>query len=183
MEHQADLRLVRRFDSALEDDERKQIGDLLLEAFGEFFENRIFFKQIPHERIILLRRGEVVAQCGIDYRAMRADDRIIYTLGVVDLCVRQTLRGRGLGERLLREVIEEAGSRAVDYVLLVAEDGRLYRRVGFAPLSAEMRWLAVEDLHSVTVVQETLQNEMYSLPIRAAGPLEARKIDLLGYMY
>jgi predicted N-acetyltransferase YhbS len=179
----AELRLERRFDSALAAEERAQLGELLREAFGEFFAERLFYKQIPQQRIVLLQRSEIVGQCGLDYRAMRADDRVIYTLGAVDLCVRQAVRGRGLGERLLREFLAEARCREVDYALLLARDGRLYRKLGFAPLVAQVRWLAVEDLRSVTVLDETVAGEIYALPVRADAPLAVRELDFLGYMF
>jgi hypothetical protein len=44
-------------------------------------------------------------------------------------------------------------------------------------------WLAIKDVHSVAVLRETLTDEIYSLPIRAAAPLSVAQLDFLGYMF
>lgn len=179
----ADVAIERCVDSALSEADGAELRGLLHEAFGDYYADRIFFKQIPHERILLRTEAGIVGQCGLDHRVMRADDRVIYTLGVVDLCVRKELRGRRLGERLVREVLAVGQARRVDHVVLLARDGRLYRRLGFSPLTAEVTWLGIEDLRSVAVLTETLTDEIYTHPIRATHPLRVRHLDFLGYMF
>jgi len=177
------ISVERWVDSALSQVDRAALRDLLHAAFGDCFVDRIFFKQIPHERIVLRTEVGIVGQCGLDHRVMRADDGLIYTLGVIDLCVREELRGRRYGERLMREVLAVARTRSVDHVILVANDGRIYQRLGFSPLTAQVTWLGIEDLNSVAVLTETLTDEIYTHPIRAPHPLRIRHLDFLGYMF
>jgi GNAT superfamily N-acetyltransferase len=117
-----DIRIDRGFDSALTAQEHAELHELLREAFGGYFKDRAFFKQIPHERLLLRTPAGIAGQCGLDYRVMRAGHELIYTLGAVDLCVRQPLRGRGLGERLMRAMLAVAAERRVDHAILVAQD-------------------------------------------------------------
>jgi predicted N-acetyltransferase YhbS len=177
------ISVERCVDSALSEADSAELRDLLHEAFGDYFVDRIFFKQIPHERVLLRSEAGIVGQCGLDHRVMRADDGFIYTLGVVDLCVREELRGRRLGERLMREILAIGRTRKVDHVVLLAKDGRLYRKLGFSPLTARVTWLGIEDLHSVAVLTETMTDDLYTLPIRAPHRLKVRHLDFLGYMF
>lgn len=179
----ASITVERCVDSALSEADRAELRELLHEAFGDYYVDRIFFKQIPHERILLKSEAGIVGQCGLDHRVMRADDRFIYTLGVVDVCVRAELRGRRLGERLMREVFAVGQARKVDHIVLLAKDGRLYQRLGFSPLTAQVTWLAIEDLHSVAVLTETITDEIYTHPIRAPHRLRVAHLDFLGYMF
>jgi len=68
-------------------------------------------------------------------------------LRVVDLALLPAFRGRGVGERLLRELCTEAASCALPLILHVERENpalRLYRRLGFVATGEEGIHLRLE---------------------------------------
>ena len=69
---------------------------------------------------------------GVELRVIRAGLDVVRTFGISDLCVRESERSRGLAARLLAEVTQLARACELDFVILFADDDRLYRRNGWA---------------------------------------------------
>lgn len=66
---------------------------------------------------------------------------------VVDIALVPEQRGRGVGERLMRDVIDEAGSRGVKTTIHVEKPSparRLYERLGFVPVGEQGIHLLME---------------------------------------
>jgi ribosomal protein S18 acetylase RimI-like enzyme len=77
---------------------------------------------------------DVVGSVGVFEDADEADD----TLTLVAMYVTERARGRGVGDRLVRAVLDEALARGRRHVVLEVTSGNdpaisLYRRMGFAP--------------------------------------------------
>lgn len=61
---------------------------------------------------------------------------------LADVYVVESARGRGLGERLVRTIVEHPSVAEVRRQLLATADAHgLYRRVGFVPLTEPERWM------------------------------------------
>ncbi len=80
-----------------------------------------------------------------------ATDRRADALHLIDIALAPEHRGRGLGEAILRQLMDEAAALAVPLTLQVAQDNlaaqRLYRRLGLVATSAtethlSLRWPA-----------------------------------------
>jgi hypothetical protein len=110
--------------------------------------------------------GAVVAQMGVELRVIRVGGNVVRTFGVVDLCVRQSERSRGLGSRLLAEVSEFARACGMDFVILFADDGRLYARNGWAAVPNRCSWLKI---HEYTTLGLAPAADTGAMMVKAVG--------------
>ena len=73
----------------------------LLQACFPGYPGRSYFKLPPHFRYLAMTSSQgVAAQMGVEFRVIRVGDTVVRTFGVIDLCVRQSQRSRGLAGRL-----------------------------------------------------------------------------------
>jgi GNAT superfamily N-acetyltransferase len=157
------------------------LRDLLGECFPGY-PGRSYFKLPPHLRYVASSGGLVAAQLGLEYRVIRVGDDILRTFGVVDLCVREGFRGQGLAGRLLTETMAYAAACAMDFVLLFADDDRLYRRAGWDRVDNPLSWVKINEHATIGLAQAVTPHEMM---VRAVGrrPWPAGEIDLLGHVF
>ena len=113
---------------------------------------------------------------------MLFDKKPFAVFGVIDLCVREEYRGKGIGGELLKVLENKAQLANIDSILLLADDPRLYLQYGFKSMDVECIWLRIDEHKNFGVGRERIENEVM---FKALSPLfEARgPIDLLGYMY
>lgn len=66
---------------------------------------------------------------------------------IQDVTVLQEFRGRGIGKRIIRELLRHIGSHGIDWIGLIAEPGTVafYRGIGFREMegSVPMRFHAI----------------------------------------
>lgn len=105
-----------------------KIQALLTNSFREIYpSNRIHFKQLPHLRFLAFNQeNQLVGHVGLDYRVMNLNGEPLKILGIIDLCVSQNTRSKGIGTTLLLEVDEFAKGRNIDFILLFADNKTLY---------------------------------------------------------
>ena len=154
----------------------------LLQACFPGYPSRSYFKLPPHFRYIAMTGGLLVAQMGVELRVIRVGSNVLRTFGVVDLCVRQGERSHGLAGRLLAEVTDLARSCGMDFVILFADDDRLYSRNGWAGAANPCSWVKIHD-HS-TLGLATAQ-DTGALMVKRIGPQAwpAGEVDLLGHLF
>jgi predicted GNAT family acetyltransferase len=64
---------------------------------------------------------------------------------VSDVIVDPGWRGRGIGTWMMRGVVDDLAARGVCRIMLATDDAHeVYRRVGFAALSAPQRWMELD---------------------------------------
>lgn len=74
-----------------------------------------------------------------------ATDRAVFAY-VMDVFVLPEFRGRGIATALMREVLAHPDLQNLRYVLLATKDAHgLYAKVGFRPLAAPDRWMAIHN--------------------------------------
>lgn len=89
--------------------------------------------------------GGVAAQMGVEFRVIRVGDAVVRTFGIVDLCVRESQRSRGLAGRLLADVTAHARSCGMAFIVLFADDDRLYTRNGWARVTNRCSWVRIDE--------------------------------------
>jgi predicted acetyltransferase len=89
--------------------------------------------------------GDVAGQMGVEFRVIRVGDTVVRTFGVVDLCVAQSQRSRGLAARLLTEVTGFARDCGMAFIILFADDDRLYARNGWARVANRCSWVRINN--------------------------------------
>lgn len=162
-------------------DLHSSLRDLLGACFSGY-PDRSYFKLPPHLRFLAMSGGMVQAHVGVELRVIRVGDTVLRSLGVVDLCVRDGNRGRGLGSRLLAEVTDLAGSGGMDFVLLFADDDRLYVRNGWSRVNNPLSWVKIHEHRTLGVASSVTPSEMM---VKAVGPRPwpTGEVDLLGHVF
>jgi GNAT superfamily N-acetyltransferase len=154
----------------------------LLQGCFPGYPSRAYFKLPPHFRYLSVADSEMVGQVGVELRVIRVGRTVLRTFGVVDLCVRESERSRGLAGRLLAEVTELARSCRMDFIILVADDDRLYTRNGWARAANPCTWLKIDD-H--TTLGLATAEDTGALMVKKIGPHDwpDGEVDLLGHLF
>jgi GNAT superfamily N-acetyltransferase len=158
----------------------------LLQACFPGYPGRSYFKLPPHFRYVAMTGdgdvADVAAQMGVEFRVIRVGGRVLRTFGVVDLCVAEGQRSRGLAGTLLAEVTELARSCGMAFVVLFADDDRLYVRNGWARVTNRCSWLRINDHVTLGLAGPEDTGVMM---VKAVGeqPWPEGDVDLLGHLF
>jgi GNAT superfamily N-acetyltransferase len=177
-----DITVFRVAEAEIGADLRGQAQSLLQMCFAGY-PNRSYFKLPPHFRYLAIRSGTVLmAQMGVELRVIRVDEAVVRTFGVVDLCVRPSERSRGLASRLLAEVTEFARACGMDFIILFADDDRLYTRNGWARVRNRCTWLKIHDHTTLGLATKADPGAMMVKAVAEPGWPEG-DVDLLGHVF
>ena len=102
------MRIEQHLEMTVSESMDKELTELLQHAFPSIYPNRRYFKQLPHFRLIAYADERIIGQVGLDFRVMNVNGEPIHVLGIIDLCVREEVRGRGVGRALMDEVDVDA---------------------------------------------------------------------------
>ena len=160
---------------------RQQVQALLQTCFPGY-PGRSYFKLPPHFRYLARERGALVGQMGVELRVIRVGSTVVRTFGVVDLCVRPAERSRGLAARLLSEVTELARSCGMDFVILFADDDRVYARNGWARAANRCSWLKIHD-HTTVGLAHAEQTGALMVKVTGQRAWPGGEVDLLGHLF
>lgn len=177
------LRIERREEDQLSVDETEALAALLDDSFPDMFNGRVYFKQLPNFRFLVWRNEHLCGQVGVSHRIMRLGETPMRVFGVIDMCVAEPERRAGIGRSLLEAVIGAAQSGGADFVLLYADDPRIYEAHGFVLRKNLCRWLAIDEHHTLGVQTETLNECMMSLSFRDTDWPELDELDMMGYLF
>jgi GNAT superfamily N-acetyltransferase len=154
----------------------------LLQLCFPGYPSRAYFKLPPHFRYLAVAGSELAGQVGVELRMIRVGRTVLRTFGVVDLCVRESARSRRLAGRLLAEVTELARSCRMDFIILFADDDRLYTRNGWARVANPCTWLKIDN-H--TTLGLATAEDTGALMVKKIGPHDwpDGEVDLLGHLF
>lgn len=171
----------------LDPGEKEGISSVLQEAFPDVeFEGRIFYKQLPTLRFLAKVKGQVIGQVGVDHRTIMINGTPTPILGVVDLCVKQAFCGKGIGSALLEKIHALAEEKHIPHVVAFADDQRIYKALGYAPVDAVCRFLAVEVDPGVLRSHSVIEREEPSLMMKSFVETQWEdrpQIDFLGHIF
>ena len=174
--------IERHLESEISSDTHRAIQALRNSCFIEHAVPRSYGKQLPHFRILASDDQELVGHVGVDHRVMRFGDQVCSVFGVVDLCVAEDMRGKGIGGALLSRIEEYARRGRIDVMFLLCYKPELYLSQGFRRLDAECNYLGIDEHKNLGVLSEHLSGEIM---IKSFGmdQLPTGPIDFLGYMF
>jgi predicted N-acetyltransferase YhbS len=155
----------------------------LLQACFPGYPSRNYFKLPPHFRYLAMTgSGGVAAQMGVEFRVIRVGDAVVRTFGVVDLCVGEGQRSRGLAGRLLAEVTELARSCGMAFIVLFADDDRLYTRNGWVRVTNRCSWVRIDEHVTLGLARHT---DTGAMMVKALGEhtWPDGEVDLLGHLF
>ena len=176
------IAVIRVAEAEIGADLSRRLQALLQTCFAGY-PSRSYFKLPPHFRYLAMTRsGTVAAQMGVEFRVIRVGDTVVRTFGVVDLCVEESQRSRGLAGRLLAEVTALARSRGMAFIVLFADDDRLYARNGWARVTNRCTWVRINDHLTLGLAR---QEDTGAMMIKALGqqPWPEGDVDLLGHLF
>ena len=177
------MRIDSHIEHKIEPEAHSEIAKLRDACFPGCRHSRSYFKQLPHFRLFARDDSDVlVGHVGVDHRLMRFGDEVAKVFGVIDLCVSEEVRGKGIGGRLVEEIEGLAGRSGIDALLLVAEDERLYRRCGFEGLDAHCTWMRIDEHRNHGMAEEELVGELMIKRLNPQLTLNG-PIDYLGYLF
>ncbi|WP_371826106.1 GNAT family N-acetyltransferase [Photobacterium sp. GJ3] len=157
------------------------IQQLRNESFPKHQVARSYYKQCPHLRLLAYDGDTLTGHLGLDYRRIRVGDSVLKVLGVIDFCVREQVRGTGIGSAMLTYLNQYAQSRAVDFIMLLSEHETFYRKHGFQNISAQHHWLMIHEHQNFGIGHHWL-DDLWVCSIQGA-PWPDGEIDWLGYLY
>jgi N-acetylglutamate synthase-like GNAT family acetyltransferase len=162
--------------------DREQLQALLADCFPEHLTQRIYYKQLPQFRLLIHENGDVVAQVGVEHRVIRVGDAVHRVFGVIDLATHSAHRGRGLAGALLERLEATAREYGVEFVILFADDQRLYERRGYVQADNTLKFLGIDEHQSVGVLERSLPEAFMVLEVGESRWLPGL-VDLLGYLF
>jgi GNAT superfamily N-acetyltransferase len=178
----AALTVVRVAEAEIGADLSRQLQALLRECFPGY-PSRSYFKLPPHFRYVAMTGGGgVAAQMGVEFRVIRVGDAVVRTFGVVDLCVRESQRSLGLAGRLLGEVTAFARSCGMAFIVLFADDDRVYARNGWARVTNRCSWVRIDEHRTLGLARHA---DTGAMMVKALGEhtWPDGEVDLLGHLF
>ncbi len=158
------------------------LRSLLQECFPGY-PSRSYFKLPPHFRYLAVADdGAVAAQLGVELRVIRVGEVVLRTFGLVDVCVRDRDRSTGLASKLLAEATDYARACEAAFVILFADDDRLYTRNGWARVSNRCTWVKIDNHVTLGLARQVDPGVMM---VKATGhqAWPAGDVDLLGHLF
>jgi predicted acetyltransferase len=169
-------------DFEIPQEKREALRVLLNSCFPDYFIQREYFKQIPKFRYFVWDEEKLVAQMGVEDRVINVEGDIARIFGVIDLCVEDGYRSHNMATNLI-EMLENLGRKnGIDFIILFADDHRLYRKNGFKLVSNICRWLVIDELRSVEIFEKRLTN-CFMVKSLSQKPWKNGQVDLLGYLF
>ena len=176
------ITIIRVAETEIGADRHGDLQGLLQECFASY-PDRSYFKLPPHFRYLAMTgSGGVAAQMGVEYRIIRVGGAVLRTFGIVDLCVTAGQRDRGLAGRLLAEVTGLARSRGMAFIVLFADDPRLYARNGWTPVTNPCSWVKIHDHATVGLARREVPGAMMVKALDGQAWPDG-DVDLLGHVF
>lgn len=166
---------------------REPLRKLLYSCFPDFFETRAYAKQLPTFRLIAwdnskLVESKLIGQCAIDHRVVSIDDTPTTIFGIVDLCVDESARARGIATQLIETTEHLANENGIDCLLLFADDHRIYEKHGFTNHDCHVRWLGIDEHQSLGLNHKQMGDCLMIKSLRSTLD-RPQEIDMLGYLF
>jgi GNAT superfamily N-acetyltransferase len=166
----------------LSSDVRKLVNRLLVASFPDYPLDRSYYKLLPQFRYLVWKDENLIAQMGIEHRVITNTGIPARIFGPIDLCVASTYRSQKIATLLL-QLIEELGRTSkIDFLVLFADDSRLYTQNGYQRVANLCRWMKIDEHQTLGVGEESLSDCMM---VKQLGEQIWQNgiVDLLGYLF
>ncbi|MEL6441138.1 MAG: GNAT family N-acetyltransferase [Cyanobacteria bacterium J06621_8] len=160
-----------------------QITKLKNICFPNSKKDRSYYKQLPHFRYLVYDNEQLIGQMGVDYRVISVNISIFRIFGVIDLCIMPKYQRQGIATQLLNLLTKLAKEKSTDFLLLVADDDRLYARNGFKYVSNYCSFLRIHEHQNYGVALEKIENDFMVKQIGEKSWNQDGLMDLLGYRF
>lgn len=176
--------LIKEFE--LTEQQRSDIALLLQTCFPNTdYDNRAYFKQLPHYRLLLTESEKLIGQLGIDYRVMSLNKKQVTVFGVVDLVIHPAHQRTGGGTLLMQEFERVAlkYKQSIDFLFLVTDQPAFYERLGFIKTNPNVTWLKIYKGETYGIGNETITDSFLMYKSISGKSWEESELDMMGYWY
>jgi len=159
----------------------EQLQALLQSSFAEY-PDRSYFKLPPHFRYLAEINGDLAAQMGVELRIIRNGVHVMRVFGIVDLCVMPTSRSLGVATTLLKGVTQFARECDVEFIVLFADDDRLYLKNGWTRVDNPCSWVKIDN-HTTLGIAGNVKTHAMMVKAMSDRPWPEGEVDLLGHLF
>ena len=99
--------------------------------FPDYRLNRSDYKLLPQFRYLVWEGENLIAQMGIEHRVITNTGIPVRIFGLIDLCVASSYRSQKIATTLLQQIDELGRTSKIDFLVLFADDSRLYAENGY----------------------------------------------------
>lgn len=174
--------IVRKFEFEISSQEHTAITRLRNDCFDSCTRARSYFKQLPHFRYLAVENSEIVGMVGVDHRMISIDGSEFSIFGIIDLCVAQAHRGKGIAASLINAIDAQARISEIDFLVLMADNHAFYSKFGFELRNNYCAWLRINDFKNYGVAFEKLDQELMSKCLNGKE-WPGGMLDFLGYLF
>lgn len=171
-------------DYRLSQKEQKELLQLLCNSFPGYFNYRLYYKNVPTFRLLVKKNDLLIGQACIDYRVIRSlNNGPLQIFGIGDLCVANDFQHKQIGMRSLSTLENLALEGKIDALVLFADDHRLYRKVGFENERVTCRFMAVEDMSSICILDKEMSDCFMVKKLKLGLDFKNDHLDMLGHLF
>jgi GNAT superfamily N-acetyltransferase len=163
-------------------DTHQLINRLLMQSFPNYPSDRIYYKQLPQFRYLVWENENLLAQLGIEHRAIANAGALMRIFGLIDLCVAPQWRSQKIATTLLQQVEQLGQASNIDFLILFADDHRLYAENGYCRVANLCRWMMIDEHQTLGIAEKSLADCMMVKQI-GTQPWQDGTVDLLGYLF
>lgn len=160
----------------------KLINHLLIRSFPNYPSERSYCKLLPQFRYLVWMGENLIAHMGIEHRVITNTNIPVQIFGFIDLCVDSQYRSQKIATTLLQQIEVLGRSSRIDFLVLFADDHRLYTVNGYHRVANLCRWMMVDEHQTIGVTEQSLSDCMMVKPI-ATQMWQDGLVDLLGYLF
>jgi GNAT superfamily N-acetyltransferase len=155
---------------------------LLVSSFPDYPVDRSYYKLLPQFRYLVWEGENLIAQMGIEHRVITNTGIPARIFGLIDLCVDSSYRSQKIATTLLQQIEELGRTSKIDFLVLFADDSRLYAENGYQRVANICRWLKVDEHQTIGVGEKSLSDCMM---VKQVGEQTWQDglVDLLGYLF
>lgn len=166
----------------ISDSVHEAISELLVESFSDYPLERSYYKLIPQFRYLIWVDEKLVSQLGIEHRVIANTGVPAQIFGLIDLCVASSYRRQKIATTLLQQIETLARKSGIDFLVLFADDARLYVQNGYQRVDNCCRWMKVDEHQTLGIGEAPMSDCMMVKPIGEQRWLSGT-VDLLGYLF
>ncbi|MDB5665401.1 GNAT family N-acetyltransferase [Cypionkella sp.] len=158
-----------------------QIADLLTRCFDTDFDNKSYYRQRPHLRLIHRLNGQIIGHIGLLLRTVRMAGKLTDIAGLAEVCTHPDHRGQQIASRLLQAAIKLADSTPSEYLVLFGK-ASLYAGHGFIRHPNALTYLNISSGRTQEIATEPAETLMV-LPLRGQVWTTTAPLDMLGPLF
>lgn len=166
----------------LSDEVHKLANQLLVESFPDYPLDRSYYKLLPQFRYLVWAGENLIAHMGIEHRVITNTGTPARIFGLIDLCVASSYRSQKIATTLLQQIEELSKTSKIDFLILFADDSRLYAKNGYQRVENLCRWMKVDE-HQTLGVGEELMSDCMMVKQISEQTWQEGMVDLLGYLF